>query len=134
MMHSLCDEASLHVIERMDLHSPTRLQPALLPRVQVHRVPGLAYVSSSSLRLLNPVPLWPLSLFLPPALIPRCSLEDPAQLLPGVLRYMRTHELFSFSGEFLRAMKRSRLALLGVLCGGVLKYLCTSSSSSLVPS
>lgn len=111
--------ATLHVIERIHPHESTLLHTKHLSEVHVHDVSWLSEVSSSVLRLSNPHPLWPLSLplFLRPCFI----LDSSDNIQRQVYEYIKSHQIFFYSNDYLSAMKRSRLTALGFLGFGLLK-------------
>lgn len=113
--------ATLHVIERIHPHGPTLLHTKHISEVHVHDVLWLSEVSSSSLRLSNPLPLWPL--ILPHWLRPCFSLDSSDNIQPQIYEYIKTHQIFFFSSDYLSAMKRCRLAILGFVGFGLLKYM-----------
>jgi hypothetical protein len=121
LIRSLFKLASLHVIERLDMHGPTYLNTKYLSQVCVHEVSWLSDISSASLRVMNPYPLWPLSL--PSCLRPTYSLSRTDIILPQVYDYIKRKQLFFYSQTYLRSMIRSRLVLLGMAGFGLLNWL-----------
>mmetsp|Transcript_28799 Transcript_28799/g.48576 ORF Transcript_28799/g.48576 Transcript_28799/m.48576 type:complete len:266 (+) Transcript_28799:174-971(+) len=111
--------ATLHVIERIHPHGPTLLHTKHLSEVHVHDVSWLSEVSSSSLRLSNPYPLWPLSL--PPCLKPCVFLDNTDNIQLQVYDYIKSNQIFFYSSVYLSAVKRCRLTMLGFIGLGLLK-------------
>lgn len=131
---SLFKVATLHIIERMDAQPPTSFQ--LDPThqeakqdvtIHEHRVSWLDDMSSSAIREVNPYPIWPIPLYNWPS-VSSPFLTNPCNITPQVYQYIQKQKLYFFSESYLNAMKRCRIACLGLMCGGLLNYFVNKRS------